>query len=73
MERLSFRAYLRMQEKVLPPFAVPVTKINVFPTTQARLKRTAPKPVRAPDPFQPTVRPVAQVVNDKFVAKSKLK
>ena len=41
---------------------MPITKINVFPTTQARLKRTATKPVRAPDPFQPTVRPVAEVV-----------
>jgi hypothetical protein len=58
-----------MQEKVLPPFAVPTTRINPLPVTQARLKRLATKPVPAPDPFAPTVRPVASVVPDKFVAK----
>jgi len=64
MEGLSFREYIQMQEGLLPPFriAVPITKINVFPTTQARLKRTATKPVRAPDLFAPTVQKVAEVV-----------
>lgn len=69
MQGLSFREYIQMQERVLPPFAVPTTKINSLPVTQARLKRLATKPVRAPDPFAPTVRPVASVVPDKLVAK----
>lgn len=61
-----------MQEKVLPPFAVPTTRISPLPVTQGRLKRMATRPVPAPDPFAPTVRPVAQVVQvvpEKFVAK----
>ena len=71
MQGLSFREYIEMQEKALPPFAVPTTRINPLPVTQGRLKRTASKPVRAPDPFEPTVQPVAQVVPAKFVAKVK--
>jgi len=38
MQKLSFRAYLQVQEKFLPPFAVPTTGINPLPVTQARLK-----------------------------------
>ena len=68
---LSFRAYIQMKEKVSPPFAVPTTKISPLPVTQGRLKRMAPKPVRAPDPFAPTVRPVATVVPEKVMAKVK--
>lgn len=71
MQGLSFREYIQMQERVLPPFAVPTTRINPLPVTQARLKRMATKPVRAPDPFAPTVLPVASVVPGKFVARVK--
>jgi len=64
MEALSFREFVQMRERLLPPFriAVPTTKISPFPATQARLKRTAPKPVKAPNPFEPTVQKVADVV-----------
>jgi len=71
MEGLSFREYIQMRERVLPPFAVPTTRINSLPVTQARLKRTATKPVKAPDPFAPTVQKVAEVVPDKFVRKGR--
>lgn len=69
MEEMSFRAYLQLKERASPPFAVPATQISPFPATQARLKRMAAKPVRAPDPFSPTVQPVAQVVPEKLVRK----
>ena len=71
MEGFSFRDYVLMREGLVPPFriAVPSTKINPFPVTQARLKRNATKPVRAPDPFQPTLHKVAEIVPEKFVAK----
>jgi len=65
MEEMSFREFVLMREKL----AVPTTKISPFPATQARLKRMATKAVRAPDPFAPTVRPVAEVVPEKMVRK----
>lgn len=73
MEPISFREFVQMQEGLMPPFriAVPTTKINPFPVTQGRLKRMATKPTKGPDPFPPTVRPVAEVVPPKFVAKIK--
>lgn len=71
MQGLSFREYMQLREGVLPPFAVPTTRINPLPTTQGRLKRMATRPVRAPDPFAPTVRPVASVVPDRVVARIK--
>ena len=69
MQAFSFREFLLMRERALPPFAVPVTRINPLPTTQARLKRMATKPVKAPDPFAPTIQPVAEVVPVKLVKK----
>jgi len=68
---LSFREYLQMQEKVLPPFAVPTTRINPLPVTQGRLKRGAIKPVRGSELFPPTIQKVAEVVPEKFVRKGR--
>ena len=69
MQAFSFREFLLMRERALPPFAVPVPRINPLPTTQARLKRMATKPVKAPDPFAATIQPVAEVVPVKLVKK----
>jgi hypothetical protein len=73
MDGLTFREFVVMREKAMPPFAVPVTRINPLPVTQGRLNRTAPKPVQAPiEPFPPTVRPVAEIVPSKLVRKGRV-
>jgi hypothetical protein len=69
LHELTFREYVLMRDGLLPPYriAVPTTKINPLPETQARLKSSATKSVRALNPFQPAIQKVVEMVPDKFV------
>lgn len=63
---MAFKQYVAYRdEATLFPVRIPLpamSRINPFPATLARLKRMGSKPVRAPDPFEPTVQKVADVV-----------
>jgi len=72
MNFLSFKQYVEMREGLLLPDRPPakgLTRINPFPTTDAHRRRLKPKPVKAPNPFKPTVRPVRQVVPNNLIPK----
>lgn len=69
---ISFRQYVRLREGLnLPdrPPAKGLSRINPFPTTNAHRRRLVPKPARTPNPFPPTVRPVAEIVPPKLIPK----
>lgn len=60
-----------MREGLLPdrPPAKGLSRINPIPTTDAHRRHLKPKPVKAPNPFKPTVRPVTQVVPQNLIPK----
>lgn len=68
----TFKQYVEMREGVLLPNRPPakgLSRINPFPTTNARRRRIMPKPARPSNPFPPTVRPVSEVVPRKLIPK----
>lgn len=72
MNVLTFKQYVEIREGLLLPDRPPakgLTRINPFPTTDAHRRRLKPKPVKALNPFKPTVRPVAQVVPNNLIPK----
>lgn len=72
MHFISFKQYVQMREGLNLPDRPPdkgLTRINPFPTTNAHRRRIAPKPVRKPNPFAPTVRAVAEVVPQRLIPK----
>ncbi len=72
MKFITFKQYVEMREGLLLPDRPPATglsRINPFPTTDAHRRRLKPKPVKAPNPFKPTVRPVTQVVPPALIPK----
>ncbi len=72
MHFISFREYVELREGLhLPdrPTAKGLSRINPFPTTNAHRRRLVPKPARKPNPFPPTVRPVAEIVPPRLIPK----
>jgi hypothetical protein len=72
MNFLTFKRYVEMREGLLLPDRPPakgLSRINPLPTTDAQRRRLKPKPVNAPNPFKPTVRPVRQVVPPSVIPK----
>lgn len=73
MNFITFKQYVEMREGLLLPDRSPakgLSRINLFPTTDAHRRRLKPKPVKAPKPFKPTVRPVTQVVPQNLIPKA---
>jgi len=64
MRPISFHEYLKVREALLPtrPPAKGLSRINPLPITNSRRSRLKAQPVQAPNPFQPKVTPVAEVV-----------
>lgn len=72
MDFPTFKQYVEMREGVLLPDRPPakgLSRINSFPTTNARRRRIIPKQARPMNLFPPTVRPVAEVVPQKLIPK----
>ena len=68
----TFAEYIAVREGVLSASRPPLkgmAKINVTPFTNARRKRMQARAKAAPDPFAPTIRPVAQVVPPHLIPK----
>lgn len=72
MNFLTFKQYIEIREGLLladrPPATV-LSRINPFPTTDAHRRRLKPMPVKASNPFKPTLRPVTQVVPPALIPK----
>lgn len=70
MNFLTFKQYIEIREGLLladrPP-ATGLSRINPFPTTDAHRRRLKPMPVKASNPFKPTLRPIAQVVPNNLI------
>jgi len=61
----TFKEYVAIREGVLSATHPPLKgmpRINVLPITNGERKRLYPKPVKALNPFKPTVRAVAEIV-----------
>ena len=72
MNFIPFKVYVELREGALLPDRPPakgLSRINPFPTTNAHRRRLVPKPARKPNPFPPTVRPVAEIVPPKLIPK----
>ena len=72
MKIISFGKYVEMREGLLlpdRPSALGLSRINPFPTTDAHRRRFKSKPIKASTPFQPTVRPVKEIVPTKLIPK----
>jgi hypothetical protein len=72
MNFTTFKQYVELREGLLLPDRPPakgLTRINPFPTTDTHRRRLKPKPMKAPNPFQPTVHPVRQVVPNSLIPK----
>ena len=72
-DMLTFHEYVRMQETLLmrPP-AMGLGQINPMPITNARRSHLKRQPMQKPDPFQPTLTPVPEVVPQALISKKKL-
>jgi hypothetical protein len=75
MEDTTFAEYVaRRDEGLLTPDRVPLkglARLNATPFSNPRRKRLQAKPTKKPNPFAPTIRKVAEVVPNKFVANFK--
>lgn len=70
----TFAEYVAAREGVLLPNRQPLkglSRINPLPVTHAQRKRLHAKPVRVVNTLKPTVRPVAEIVPQKFIPKLK--
>lgn len=68
----TFAEYVAAREGVLWASRPPLTgmsRINTIPFTNARRKRMWVRTKSAPNPFAPTIRPVAQVVPQHLIPK----
>jgi hypothetical protein len=64
----------RRDEGLLSPTRPPrkgLPRINTLPTTDTHRRRLCTKTPKMPKPFGPTVKPVAEIVPQKAVAKIK--
>jgi hypothetical protein len=72
MKLPTFAEYVAAREGLLWASRPPrkgLSRINATPFTNSRRKRMAARAKPAPDPFAPTVRPVAQVVPPHIIPK----
>ncbi len=72
MKLPTFAEYVAAREGVLSASRPPLkgmAKINVTMFTNARRKRMRVRAKPAPDPFAPTIRPVAQVIPQHLIPK----
>jgi hypothetical protein len=66
----TFSEYIAMREGVLSPSRPPLkgmTRLNALRTTDAHRKRLHRKPVKLPNPFEPTVRQVTETLPQNLI------
>lgn len=67
----NFHEWLAIREGLLLPDKPPapgLSRLNVTPLTNDQRKRLVPKPVKAPNPFKPTVAKVGQMAKPAFMS-----
>lgn len=71
MKYTTFKEWLAQHDEgfLLPdrPPLKGMSRINALPVPNARRRRLHAKPVKKPNPFAPTIRPVAEIVPPKLI------